>query len=207
MTIQAEARVNASDHPGRLEQRKARTRTAILAAATHLFMERGYGETAMQDVAHEASVGVGTLYGYFGSKEDLLRSVLRDRWRDAIDAITRSVAEEMDEPEQAVAAILAYARYVGGERSLLRDALSLPSSPPSREDEMFSSLTLDGFTRLIERGIAQGTIGEVPARAVVNTLVSTATLAMCRMGSWSSATDDEQVMADLDAVTRKLLRP
>ncbi len=62
--------------PGRLERRKARTRAAIIDAATALFHERGFEETSIQQIAERADTGVGTLYGYFGSKDQILREVL-----------------------------------------------------------------------------------------------------------------------------------
>ncbi|MEO9254346.1 MAG: helix-turn-helix domain-containing protein, partial [Tepidiformaceae bacterium] len=78
--------------PGRLERRKARTRAAILTAASRLFHERGYEDTSIQQVAERADTGVGTLYGYFASKEDILRAVLDDQRDEAIARYQSSIA-------------------------------------------------------------------------------------------------------------------
>ena len=40
--------------PGRLERRKARTRAAIISAASKLFHERGYEDTSIQQIAELA---------------------------------------------------------------------------------------------------------------------------------------------------------
>lgn len=56
----------------RRAQQAARTREAVLAAATYLFSTRGWSGTAMRDVAAEADVSVETVYSGFGSKIDLL---------------------------------------------------------------------------------------------------------------------------------------
>ncbi|GIG67001.1 TetR/AcrR family transcriptional regulator [Phytomonospora endophytica] len=56
---------------------KAReTRRRMLAAARDLFVEHGYGATALQDVADRAGVAVQTIYFTFGTKRALLKEVV-----------------------------------------------------------------------------------------------------------------------------------
>src|SRR6266700_976990 len=56
---------------------KARhTRQRMLEAARGLFVEQGYGSTAMQDVADRAGVAVQTLYFTFGTKRSLLKELV-----------------------------------------------------------------------------------------------------------------------------------
>ena len=50
-------------------------RTAILKAALELISEHGFHGTPMSLVAQEAQVGVGTIYRYFASKEDLINAL------------------------------------------------------------------------------------------------------------------------------------
>lgn len=50
----------------------------ILAAATKLFLAKGYAATSMQDVSSAVGLLKGSLYHYIDSKEDLLYHVLRD---------------------------------------------------------------------------------------------------------------------------------
>ena len=47
-------------------------RSAVLEAALDLISEHGFHGTAMSMVADRAGVGVGTIYRYFDSKEDLI---------------------------------------------------------------------------------------------------------------------------------------
>src|SRR5215217_558269 len=55
---------------------KARqTRRRMLAAARELFVERGYGATALQDIADRAEVAVQTIYFTFGTKRALLKEL------------------------------------------------------------------------------------------------------------------------------------
>jgi TetR/AcrR family transcriptional repressor of nem operon len=47
------------------------TRESLIQAAAHLFHERGYNATSVQDIVSEAGVPKGTFYNYFESKEAL----------------------------------------------------------------------------------------------------------------------------------------
>jgi AcrR family transcriptional regulator len=53
-----------------------RTRQAILAIASELFVERGYAGTSLSDIATAAGVARPTVFAAFGSKAALLRQVL-----------------------------------------------------------------------------------------------------------------------------------
>lgn len=54
------------------------TRSAISAAATELFLERGYDRTTMRAVADRAGVSLGNAYYYFASKEHLVQAFYDD---------------------------------------------------------------------------------------------------------------------------------
>lgn len=58
--------------PGLREQKKARTRTAIAAAAAGLFARDGYPDVTMAQIAAESGVADQTLYNYFPTKESLV---------------------------------------------------------------------------------------------------------------------------------------
>ncbi|WP_433664469.1 TetR/AcrR family transcriptional regulator [Nocardia sp. CA-128927] len=57
---------------GRRERKKAATRQKIADTALRLFLERGYDEVGIRDVAAEADVAVTTLFSHFTSKEALI---------------------------------------------------------------------------------------------------------------------------------------
>jgi AcrR family transcriptional regulator len=72
------------------------TRTAILDAASALFVERGYMATTVEDVAVAARVETGTVYSTVGGKPQLLEAVV-ERFSDdprlgrAVDEYTELV--------------------------------------------------------------------------------------------------------------------
>jgi TetR/AcrR family transcriptional regulator, regulator of cefoperazone and chloramphenicol sensitivity len=80
-------------------ERRNRTQQAILNAAEAVFRERGYGATTMQAVADLAGVSLPTVYLYFGSKPDLVRS-LADRVSGSSDLDVGQVISEADPTRQ-----------------------------------------------------------------------------------------------------------
>lgn len=58
------------------ERSKAAFRKAILAAAETVFAREGFSAAKMADIAAEAGVAAGTLYNYFGSKDEIFKSIL-----------------------------------------------------------------------------------------------------------------------------------
>src|SRR6476646_9711899 len=71
--------------PNLIERRHQQTRTAIADVALALFIERGFTETTMEDVADVAGVSRRTVYRHFPSKDDLVFEQPR-RWLAHFDA-------------------------------------------------------------------------------------------------------------------------
>ncbi|MET8996723.1 TetR/AcrR family transcriptional regulator [Amycolatopsis sp. Hca4] len=57
---------------GRRERKKAQTRKALADAALELFLQRGYDQVGVKEIADAADVSVTTLFKYFPSKEALV---------------------------------------------------------------------------------------------------------------------------------------
>ncbi|MFF7329825.1 TetR family transcriptional regulator [Streptomyces sp. NPDC090306] len=64
--------------PGLRERKKQRTRAAISDAAITLFLERGFNQVSVVQVAEAAEVSKRTLFAYFPTKEDLVVHRLAD---------------------------------------------------------------------------------------------------------------------------------
>ena len=63
--------------PGVREHMQEDSRADILSAAAACFMERGYAETSIDDVAHALGATKGRIYHHFRSKADLFAAVFR----------------------------------------------------------------------------------------------------------------------------------
>ena len=71
------------------ERKKRLTRQRISAAATELFIERGFDDVTVAEVARAAEVSTMTVFNYFPRKEDLFL----DRIPEAVELIVRGVRE------------------------------------------------------------------------------------------------------------------
>jgi AcrR family transcriptional regulator len=95
---QARATTRRYSSPARQGQRN-RTQLAILQAAEASFKKRGYGAATMQGVADSAGVSLPTVYLYFRSKPDLVRS-LADLVTSSADLSVEHVLAEPDPNRQ-----------------------------------------------------------------------------------------------------------
>lgn len=80
----------AADKP--LRKDAERNRRRILDAARELFAERGLGVT-LNDIAHHAGVGVGTVYRRFPDKSQLIESLFEERFDELEAMMQRAVAD------------------------------------------------------------------------------------------------------------------
>ncbi len=77
-------------------------RDQILLATRDLIFEQGLQDVTMSKVAERAQVGIGTIYNYFPSKEDLIFSLFNE-----INAtMTQRILERYDETEPLVVRVL-----------------------------------------------------------------------------------------------------
>ena len=91
------------------ESRSDRKRKALLLAATELFLDKGYDNTSMDDVAAKAAVSKPTVYKYFSDKERLFAEIVRATTGE-IDDLMRVVTETMAESTRVESSLLVLAR-------------------------------------------------------------------------------------------------
>src|SRR4051794_16798203 len=127
------ARVSAS----RSERRKARTTTAIMDAAERHFLERGFQNAKVDEIAEEADVAVGSVYNHFGSKEGLYRAAL-ERALDLFEGYMDAPQSEGPALEQLLDLAGRVARFGRERRGHLR-MLVLPQ-PREAEEALSEAL-------------------------------------------------------------------
>lgn len=87
--------MTADNESGRaLRSDAERNRQRVLAAARELFAARGL-EPNLNDVAHHANVGVGTVYRRFATKEDLMEAIFEDGI-DQIATLAETALQQKD---------------------------------------------------------------------------------------------------------------
>ncbi|MEM8589926.1 MAG: TetR/AcrR family transcriptional regulator [Pseudomonadota bacterium] len=82
-------------------ERTEATRTALVAAARSLFVDKGYAETGTPEIVAKAGVTRGALYHHFADKADLFRAVVT---REAA-AVAAQIETESADPTSALDAL------------------------------------------------------------------------------------------------------
>jgi AcrR family transcriptional regulator len=80
---------------GRPRGRTTDREKEIVETAAHLFYERGYANTSVQDIAEAVGILKASVYYYIRSKEDLLFQILVET-HDGADVILEEVASRTD---------------------------------------------------------------------------------------------------------------
>jgi TetR/AcrR family transcriptional regulator, mexJK operon transcriptional repressor len=108
--------------------RSFRKRSAILDAATELFLTREYAGTSMEDIASAAAVSKQTVYKHFSDKETLFREVALGSVEpvgSAFRAVVTATADANDVPAALQALARAYVDAVMSPMLLRRRQLVL----------------------------------------------------------------------------------
>jgi TetR/AcrR family transcriptional regulator, cholesterol catabolism regulator len=77
MAKRARADANGRLKSTRSTVKSTATRRRVLEAGARILMERGYAATRLSDIGDLAELQAGSLYYYFGSKEELVEEVVR----------------------------------------------------------------------------------------------------------------------------------
>jgi AcrR family transcriptional regulator len=178
------------------------TRGALIAAGRELFGERGYADTATDEVVARAGVTKGALYHHFTGKEDLFRAVLEQVQREVSD---KAVAEFL-RPDSWDALLDGCALWIDAHldmsvrRIVLHDARAVLGADDVRAIEnRFGAVALRGALR---KAMTAGALERAPLRP----------LAVLLMGALSEgclyiagAEDGEAARTEVHALITKML--
>lgn len=78
----------------RKEREKQLRQREILSSARELFLQKGYHNTTLEEIAQHAEFGKGTIYNYFSSKEELFYGILDD----LIDEVHETAQSSINTP-------------------------------------------------------------------------------------------------------------
>ena len=93
-----------SSELGLRERKKQQTRTAIRDAAMRLFLERGFDQVSVAEVARAADVSEATVFNYFPTKEDLVY--------ERMDAFEQELLAAVRERPEGESVLRAFVRFI-----------------------------------------------------------------------------------------------
>jgi AcrR family transcriptional regulator len=131
-----------------------RNRRRLLAAARETFRDRGVAAT-LNDVAHHAGLGVGTVYRHFANKEELI-DALFDDMVETVDGYLREASEQPDAWLGLIWALEKVCEVQAFDRGL-REVMLGTGRGPERQQQMRDrvSPTVDA---IVARAQEQGTL-------------------------------------------------
>jgi len=100
------------------EEEQARRRREIFQAAVSLFLDKGFNETSMREIAEAAGVGKSTLYDYFPSKDDILLSVFIEELESLTDKARQITSLPIGADEKLRQVIAAYLDYLSSNEEI-----------------------------------------------------------------------------------------
>lgn len=137
----------------------------ILNAAMNLFVERGFENTSVQDIAFYAKIAKGTIYIYFKSKDELIHELYKYCYQLDIEACRAGMDEEQDAISKLCRRldnIINYALKHPKEAMIEQLYLSSPiyrSNPIGFQIEM-----ADDIEVVVKMGIEKGELRPLPVK-------------------------------------------
>ena len=158
--------------PRALRRDAAENRERLLAAAAELFATRGLDVT-LNDIAHHAGVGVGTVYRRFPDKSELIEELFEQRLEDLVALASRA----LDEPDawQGLKTFLQRALELQANDRGVKDLITASTDGLDRVAQIRSRLMPIGL-ELIARARAAGQIRSdiaAPDLPVIQLMLST----------------------------------
>ena len=136
---------------GLRERRHVETKRLLVETAFDLFVERGFTNVSMEEVAQAAGVSRSTLYRRFPAKEDLVLEV-PERWMDVFDGAVEalplhsSIGDAIGEPTLAVAA------HIDQHQEIVRTAYQILGQTPTLQQSGLVTITwLGRIAAIFER--------------------------------------------------------
>lgn len=124
---------------------------AILEAAGQVLVERGYEKASTGRIAERAGVSVGSLYQYFGGKDDVF-AALTARVIDAVGAAgTEAMTAPVSLQRRVVMGLRASFAVMGRQPGLLRHLSTLPGTAFSERSARIRS----GFQAIVATVLEQ----------------------------------------------------
>jgi len=157
----------------RREREREERRRQILVAARTLLSRRGLGGTSIQQIAKRAELGVGTIYFYYRSKEELFAALQQEGLGVLHGQVQAAAGRGKDPAERLRLICLAYLRFSEEHKDyfdiinyFLASAEEIFTPELKLQVDRQGSQILDQVEEVVRDGIREGTFREVDARGV-----------------------------------------
>jgi AcrR family transcriptional regulator len=195
----------------RRERKKQATRDAIFAVAQKLFNEKGFENTAIEDITEKIDIAQSTFFNYFPRKEDVLVEIFKKKIPFLRKKCQEIVSTDAPMKTKINKVFAATARIAAQNQEITRAILLKNLS--SFNNKEYNGLFFDDFRQslslIIEKGQQQGHMrSDVPALKLATMLEGVFTLFIidCLIKKSYSMTS-EDLFHRLDLVLEGMIKP
>ena len=105
------------------ERRKEQKKDSIRRAALELFQDYGFKKVSINDIAQKAGVSQVTIYNHFGSKDELVRDVIKNLFYSMLEKYRGIVKEEKPFLQKLEAIVFDKSELIGQFQGELRQTV------------------------------------------------------------------------------------
>jgi AcrR family transcriptional regulator len=139
--------------------REAEVRDRIFNSALRHFSQKGFAATSLREVSQDAQTTKPMIYYYFGSKEGLYGSIVRQILEEMADAIRTHLSPDAGPAEQAVAYCGRYLDHFLAQEEIialvLREVFGLGGAPMAAFSRALGEDVRLPLDEVLTRGMAQ----------------------------------------------------
>jgi len=139
------------------QRRKAKNRAAILDAATHLIVTKGFENVSLREIAKTADYSPAGLYKYFRSKLEIIRAVSARENQKLLEFLA-TVPSDLSPKERLVELCLHYIRFSLENHAFLTLINNLPSGRRSKDQPVPPDSPYLVFYRAVGTWVQQDSI-------------------------------------------------
>ena len=186
--------------------RGARTRRALLDAATAEFGEAGFHAASISAITRRAGVALGSFYTYFDSKDAIFRALVSDmseQVRDHVAPALRTAPDGLAAERAGLAAFLGFVRQHKEIYRIIDEAEFVDPASFRRHYATTAERIAQRLREAAARGEVRGDAGEVHAWAVMGMNVFLG----LRYGVWAEDRGVDEVADAAAALLRHGLAP
>jgi AcrR family transcriptional regulator len=146
----------AADGPAR----EAEVRDRIFASALRLFSQKGFAATSLREVSEDAQTTKPMIYYYFGSKEGLYGSIVRQILEEMADAIRTHLPADANPADLALAFCARYLDHFLAQEEIialvLREVFGLGGVPMAAFSRALGEDVRRPLDEVLVRGMESG---------------------------------------------------
>ena len=157
------------------DEEQQRRRKEIFEASLHLFLEKGFNETSMREIAEASGVGKSTLYDYYKSKDEILVSYFQSEIERLTSRAAEIIRQDSSRSEKLRKIVQLHLGFLVENKQeferLSIEAQRLPAESQA-QIQLKRHAYQDMIRALIEEGIRQGEFRPVNPLLAARTLFS-----------------------------------